>query len=134
MKKSDGAARELKEIAIGILWCFGLLLAGSALVAWLIHGQVFDAEMAKYGVVGTLLVSSFVSTAISNKGKQQGWKMTIFRLAGMILVLILGNLILGIGEMNGLLQSGLVMAGGSGCAILVQTKPKKSKRYARRKI
>ncbi len=133
MRKSKDIAEELKGIVIGVLWGVGLLLVGSALVAWLVHGQVIEGESAAYGVVCTILISSFVSTLISIKGKQFAWRAAILHFAAMILVLILGNLILGIGKINGLFHSALVLLGGSGCALLMRSKPKKSKAYTRRK-
>ena len=134
MKKLNNTAEGLRGVVGGLLWCAALLLAFSAIVAWLVHGQVIDIDAARYGVVGTMLVSSLVSTLISVRGNRKRWKIAIAHFAGMILVLILGNLVFGIGSINGLVQSAVIMAGGSGCAILVQSKPKKQKSYIRRKI
>lgn len=137
MKKPRGpingkTGAPMKNIT-GVLWGVGLLLAGAAIIAWLISGEMLAMENISYGVVIILLVASFVSSLIAMSGREIAWKSLLIHAVGIVASLLLGNLVMGIGRVEGILPTALVVFGGCGCALLLKLRPKKTKSYVRRK-
>lgn len=137
MKKTRGPIKSktgaTMKIITGVLWGVAILLAGSAIIAWLISSEMLAMENITYGVVIILLVASFVSSLITMSAREIVWKSLLFHAVGIVASLLLGNLVMGIGRVEGGLPTALVVFSGCGCALLLKLRPKKTKSYARRK-
>ena len=137
MKKTrrpiNGKTGATMKSITGVLWGVAILLAGSAIIAWIISSEMLAMEDIAYGVVIILLVASFVSSLIAMSGREIAWKSLLIHAVGIVASLLLGNQVMGIGRVEGILPTALVVFGGCGCALLLKLTPKKTKSYARRK-
>lgn len=129
----SGSSGSLKIILSGILWGAAVLLVGGLIVALLINSRTIEVESAAYGIVLTLLAASFVSAFVSTGVGNGVWLAALANAVGMVLLLLLGNTVLGIGRVEGALQSSLVIICGGLCAVLLRLKPKKGRTHRRKK-
>ena len=121
------------KVIKALLWCLCILIVGTAIVAWLVSGSFLSLENVSYGVVVTLLVASFVSSMIAMSGNESALLSVAIHAAGVVLMLLIGNLVLGIGGVERLVPATAVVAGGCGAALLLNLKPKTGRNYIKRK-
>ena len=137
MKKARGKSYGIKspfsKAVRSLLWFVFMLLAGSAVVAWMVDGGLVGIEGVSYGVLVILLAESFLTALMAMGNGDSVWKKLAVHVAGIMAVLLLGNLVLGIGAIKGLLPTLLVVVAGCVSALLFKLKPKKAKSYTRRK-
>lgn len=131
--KSYGTKSPFSKAVRSLLWFVFILLAGSAVVAWMVDGGLVGIEGVSYGVLVILLAGSFLTALMAMGNGNCVWKGLAVHVAGIMAVLLLGNLVLGIGAIKGLLPTLLVVVSGCVSALLFKLKPKKAKSYTRRK-
>ena len=131
--KSYGTKSPFSKAVRSLLWFVFILLAGSAVVAWMVDGGLVGIEGVSYGVLVILLAGSFLTALMAMGNGNCVWKGLAVHVAGIMAVLLLGNLVLGIGAIKGLLPTLLVVVAGCVSALLFKLKPKKAKSYTRRK-
>ena len=131
--KSYGTKSPFSKAVRSLLWFVFMLLAGSAVVAWMVDGGMVGIEGVSCGVLVILLAGSFLTAPMAMGNGNCVWKGLAVHVAGIMAVLLLGNLVLGIGAIKGLLPTLLVVVAGGVSALLFKLKPKKAKSYTRRK-
>lgn len=116
-----------KPIVIRILTALGvyvlLLLVGCVITTGLVGSEKIPIESCKYGVVLTLLISILAATKILLRSEdRRRYLAPVATTVGALLVLAVGNLILGAEDMSGFVPTALVTAGGAACSLLTKGK------------
>jgi len=118
-------------ILVGAAIC----ILGVALISLLIGEQTIQPEAAGYGLVAILLLASFVVVRLIMKRRTGNKTVSAAMGAATVLgLLVLGNLILGAGNMKGIGQTVLVIMAGGACAMLLKTNPSRKKKYRGRRF
>lgn len=109
-------------IGIGLLVSIVITLAGSALTAYLIHGESVPEEGMGYGILLTLLLSAIAGAWIS-VGRIQRLRMQMCMLSGLcyyLTLLSMTALFFG-GQYSGMGVTALVVLGGCGTVAILGT-------------
>lgn len=107
-------------LAVGVGAGIAMTLAGSVILTKLVLSETMQMENLGYGIVGLLLMSSFIG-AVTACGRVKRRPLLICMLSGGLYFLILLSitaLFFG-GQYNGVGVTGLLVLGGSGAAALV---------------
>lgn len=120
----------IAPVLSGLLAGVAILLAGALLISWLISAKHIGEGAAGYGILANLLLSGFIS-AMMIIGKYKGNRVAAAAIsaAGLMILLLLANFLLGIGSLDGFLQTALVVFAGSACALFINNDNKKKRRY-----
>lgn len=132
--KATGRALSMPAgLAVGGLTSLGITLAGSGVLAWLIHRERMEMENVGYGILGMLLLASFLG-AMTAWRKIRRRRMLVCAASGAVylgLLLAIPALFFG-GQYGGVWVTALLVLGGSLAAGLLGLR--QGRGVARRKI
>lgn len=120
VKKPTGRASSMpKGLTVGALGGLGILMAGAAILAKLIDGKILQETAIGYGVMGILILASYIAARLSYK-KIKRKRLAVCMASGAVQFAIL----LGItalffdGEYNAVGVTALLILCGSGLAAM----------------
>ena len=118
--KKNTASSIPAGIGIGLLVSMIITLAGSALTAYLIHGESISEEGMGYGIILTLLLSAILGAWVS-AGRIQRLRMQMCMLSGLcyyLTLLAMTALFFG-GQYSGMGVTALMVLGGCGTVAIL---------------
>lgn len=125
---------KLFSVLPGILSSIVMLLVGAVGITALINGEKIADSMVGYPICAVVMLSAWLAAYITIR-KNPGNRLlaATMSMCGMFVVLLIGNVLLAGGKMNGLIQTFLLVAAGSACAVFINTDNKKGKKYRYKK-
>lgn len=113
-------------IAIGVLVCFVVTLAGCAVVSWLIAGEHMAEDSVGIAAMVMLLIAAATgSLTASTAIKTKGLPVCMITGAGYYLLLLACTALFFGGQYHGVILSGLMILAGSGLVALLGLKGRK---------
>lgn len=113
--KATGRALSMPAgLAVGGATSLGITLAGSGVLAWLIHREMMEMENVGYGILGMLLLASFLG-AMTAWRKIRRRRMLVCAASGAVylgILLVIPALFFG-GQYSGVWVTALLVLAGS---------------------